>query len=434
MLYKSISNKVQKRGTVMLKSFTFRNCRSFKGKTTFSMAAEYPKMKDHPQFLRNVGCDKNPDWVLPVAAVYSSNAAGKSNLLKALKDLVNNVYGRGNLSNMPFILTDTEIDESFENTLVFFASGFEYEFHYEAEIDFIDVNIMKESLKRRAIGSNKDFEVVFVREGDKITDEGKILSGKQKEIIKQAAKSSADYLVVNSAGPMGISGISDLFNWCKSIIVNIRVRGYDGTNDTFNDIARDLEQNPELKRRMSDFIKKLSPPIKGVETAKNHRLSGEEYVLKVGFNYCDRQGEEKTMHLPMGITSNGTKKLIDLFPVLVDALDNGRALICDELDTMLHPHVFLRIVEMFNSKEDNPNNAQLIFAAHNTIVVNRENLRRDQINFVNINGVGESSVGRLADCVDENGNKVRMDASYDRLYLEGSFSSSSPYDFRDAKV
>ena len=53
----------------------------------------------------------------------------------------------------------------------------------------------------------------------------------------------------------------------------------------------------------------------------------------------------------------------------------------DNLDTKLHPFLTRKIISIFNSRRGNPNNAQLIFAPHDTNLLNNEILRRDQIWF-----------------------------------------------------
>lgn len=64
--------------------------------------------------------------------------------------------------------------------------------------------------------------------------------------------------------------------------------------------------------------------------------------------------------------SKGTQKFFSLIGPIIDALDKGEIVVADELDTKLHPNLLAKIVELFNSKEHNPNNAQLIFNTHDT--------------------------------------------------------------------
>jgi len=55
--------------------------------------------------------------------------------------------------------------------------------------------------------------------------------------------------------------------------------------------------------------------------------------------------------------SFGTRKFFALTGSVLDALENGNALVIDELDSKLHPNLVCKIVSLFNSKEKNPKNA-----------------------------------------------------------------------------
>ena len=66
---------------------------------------------------------------------------------------------------------------------------------------------------------------------------------------------------------------------------------------------------------------------------------------------------------------------------LLDALEKGHVFVVDDINSSLHPHTFNHIVAMFNDKEQNNKEAQLIFTTHETSVTEGENVRfgNDQI-------------------------------------------------------
>src|SRR5262249_21113921 len=88
---------------------------------------------------------------------------------------------------------------------------------------------------------------------------------------------------------------------------------------------------------------------------------------------------------PLKLESAGTRALIHIAPLIVDALRDGGLLCVDELEASLHPTLALNVVRLFNDAVHNPNNAQLVFATHDTnllgSVVGEPALRRDQIWF-----------------------------------------------------
>ena len=80
--------------------------------------------------------------------------------------------------------------------------------------------------------------------------------------------------------------------------------------------------------------------------------------------------------------SDGTRRLMSLAPAIESALRTGGILLVDELERELHPMLLKYIVAKFQSKNSNPNGAQIIFTTHNTELLNLELLRKDQIYFV----------------------------------------------------
>ena len=121
--------------------------------------------------------------------------------------------------------------------------------------------------------------------------------------------------------------------------------------------------------------------------------------------------------------SQGTQKFFELSGPIIDTL-KGRVLVIDELDAQIHPKLARAICEVFNSKELNPNNAQLIFIAHNTNILDKDLLRRDQIWFVEKDQYGASELFSLVEFKDpQNGKKVRNDASYEKSYLNGIYGA-----------
>ena len=66
-------------------------------------------------------------------------------------------------------------------------------------------------------------------------------------------------------------------------------------------------------------------------------------------------------------------------------MENGRTIVVDEIDNSLHPLFLEYLIQLFNSRENNPNKAQLIFNTHSVETLSLDLLRRDQIYFVEKN-------------------------------------------------
>ena len=113
--------------------------------------------------------------------------------------------------------------------------------------------------------------------------------------------------------------------------------------------------------------------------------------------------------------SDGTRKAFALSGPLLDVLENGKVMIIDELDARFHPIITQAIVQAFHDKDINTKNAQLIFATHDTNLLDNKFLRRDQIWFTEKNKYGASDLYSLVDF------KVRNDASFEKDYISGKY-------------
>lgn len=97
-------------------------------------------------------------------------------------------------------------------------------------------------------------------------------------------------------------------------------------------------------------------------------------------------------------------------------------MVVDELDASLHPLLTLAITRLFNSKQFNSNNAQLIFATHDTNLLHYGNYRRDQIYFVEKDQFGASDMYSLVEYKEE-GKTIRKDRSFEKDYIEGRYGA-----------
>ena len=100
----------------------------------------------------------------------------------------------------------------------------------------------------------------------------------------------------------------------------------------------------------------------------------------------------------------------------------GYSISLDELDSSLHPILTLAITKLFNSNENNPKNAQLIFTTHDTNLLSKGGFRRDQIYFVEKDNYEASHLYSLAE-FKEDGKKVRKDRSFEEDYIQGRYGA-----------
>ncbi|WP_199142117.1 AAA family ATPase, partial [Pedobacter sp. ASV12] len=117
--------------------------------------------------------------------------------------------------------------------------------------------------------------------------------------------------------------------------------------------------------------------------------------------------------------STGTKNLFALGGLIIDALEEGRTLVVDELEKNLHPNITRFLIQLFHHPELNKKNAQLIFATHDITQLSNDTFRRDQVWFTEKNERGESILFR---CSDLEG--VRLNTPLDKWYASGRFGAT----------
>ena len=142
-------------------------------------------------------------------------------------------------------------------------------------------------------------------------------------------------------------------------------------------------------------------------------------VVSSHVQYDDDGRETQTVSFPFESNeSEGTVKYFQLAYPIIDALDSGKRLVIDEIDSKMHPKLTSKIIELFNSKATNPHHAQLIFTIHDTNVLSARILRRDQVWFTQKDTYGATKLYSLADY------KVRNNASFEKEYLEGKYGGT----------
>jgi len=422
----------------MLKRFKFKNAYSFLGETELSMEANYG-MKDHVDFIRDVGKDGMNEYLLPVAAIFGANAGGKSNVIQALLDCAMNICGRStsveldsffpgrSLKNRTFALAKKPAS-SFEHELTLVLKGNEYSYRYVST----GREVISESLDHKQAGSNGKPNNILTRDTEKnhfVLNIDHIDNSDIKRFICDLSQKRKDILIANMMGSIGIEPFASISNWCGSVLFVTQISSEGERTNSLSRLAAWAEEDASHKKRLSEFISKFDEAIRYVDVkvsddqilletdkkASKSKTRTKQFQLQLAHN----ARENASALFPIHWESAGTRKLLELFLPLFNALEFGRPLVYDELDVMLHPLVFLRLVAMFNDPEDNPYNAQLVFAAHDTVVMTREHLRRDEIHIVDKNEFGESTICRFSDYEDQGGKKIRKDAQYNKLYFDG---------------
>jgi len=115
--------------------------------------------------------------------------------------------------------------------------------------------------------------------------------------------------------------------------------------------------------------------------------------------------------------SHGTQKLFAFAGPILETLKRGEILVIDELDARLHPLITKTIIELFNSNETNPHNAQLIFMTHDTNLLTNTIFRRDQIWFTEKDRQGATDLYSLVEY------NIKNEDSFESDYIKGRYGA-----------
>lgn len=172
---------------------------------------------------------------------------------------------------------------------------------------------------------------------------------------------------------------------------------------------------------ISVSVKEVDIPdelIQSLPLNDNTRLVSDGKGFNISLAHIKRGADgEKAVgkyFLDVAEESSGTQRMFQLAYPILDTLKNGNILYIDEFETHLHPLECQFIVELFNSKENNPNNAQLIVNTHNAPTLRQ--VGRDGARFVGKNSRDESIIGEAPKTVIREG-----DMQIDRKYLKNVF-------------
>ena len=115
--------------------------------------------------------------------------------------------------------------------------------------------------------------------------------------------------------------------------------------------------------------------------------------------------------------STGVKRLFQMICPIIDILNKGKILICDELETSLHESVIFQIVQLFQHYQKDKF-AQLIFSTHDTSLLDTDLFRRDQVWFTQLNEERATDLYSLVEI-----KNVRKTENLEKGYVSGKYGA-----------
>ncbi|MHB9316371.1 AAA family ATPase [Fusobacterium polymorphum] len=409
----------------MLLQFYFSNYRSFEGEGILDMRASGSnELSSH---IRNTLNEK----VLPVTAIYGANASGKSSVFEAFQFMTWCVleslsFSDDNKKNPYKLKVDSfkfsenrEKPSEFEINYIDKKEKKEKYYNYGFKID--NSGILEEYLAsntKTGVKRNEDYTYIFKRErNQKLYLDSSV--EKFRENLEISLKDKT--LLVSLGAKLNIDEFIRVRTWfINTEVINFSNSLYGALLE--NILPNNIIESEEVRKNLVSFINSFDDSIIDIEVEKISAIDENNKDNYRVFTIHKSDKGTSTARISMNEESSGTKKMFSLYQTLLDVLEKGGVFFADELDIKLHPLLMRNILLTFTDKEKNSNNAQLIFTTHNTIYMDMDLLRRDEIWFVEKDN-GVSKLYSLDDITNEKGEKVRKDSNYEKHYLLGNYGA-----------
>ncbi|MFD4348594.1 ATP/GTP-binding protein [Streptomyces coelicoflavus] len=424
----------------MLLNFRVANHRSIREELEWQLHPVYDVDRPH-----------GTSWqAVPVAGIFGANAAGKSNVVGALRYMAEMVNrsplmaeeGEG-VSRQPFLLDTVAPSECSWYGVDLLVRGVRHAYGFEVD----DESVRSEWLYAYPEGRKR---VVFERDGASFHVGSSLQrEAKAMQTVAEVTAPNALFLSMAARSRASVGALTGVYRWFRRDLV------FGQTNLVrsfryawlIRDLARRLGRTGE-PAHLRELLRTADLGIEdfrvetveedmyedGRPTSRPKTQSAQETKAQDAlFDMPSRRrrvrhelwlrhtGRNGSFELPLSAESSGTQAIVDYALLLEGLTTTGGTLVVDELDSSLHPRLSAFLVGLFQDPERNPHGAQLLFTSHDASLLGRsageDILKRDQIWFASKNGFGETSLYPLSDF------RPRSEENRERRYLSGSYGA-----------
>jgi uncharacterized protein len=378
----------------MIVEFKVRNFRSLRDEQTLSFVASNDHAHEATHCLET-GL-KNVPRLTRSAVIYGANASGKSNLIFALATMRNLVLHSTAMSEpvfaeqyTPFRLDRATAGEPMEFEVVALIDGVRYQYGVACDA----MRIRGEWLTVYKTGKGQAW---FDRKWDVAKGEydwapfSNYFTG-PKEVWKQATRPGA--LFLTTAVQLNNEQLKPLWDWFTSGVSVLTWPGAMGVGQTLQKL-----DDPAFKARALKLLRAADIHISDIEVEK-HPGQQVEFKLEPGkppefaardqeipvVKFWHRVEGEEPVAFDGRYESAGTQRLLSYIGPLLDAIETGKLLVIDEIDSSLHPMVVRFVLQLLHDPIVSQRGAQFWITTHDTSLLDTDLLRRDQIWFVDKN-------------------------------------------------
>lgn len=320
--------------------------------------------------------------ILKTAGIYGPNNVGKTCLVKCIRSikhtLLNEKHGlRAN------IFSDNEICE-LGVTFMLAGRKFVYDFKCDLDKDEYVYEYFAEIFKDH-YGNER--EECWLKK-DTVKEEYQCMDEELLSMISIVSKNNLLCCLIDSSKFKYLNEMKNiLVDFAEKIdIINMNNIPMKHTIDLMKD-------KNQLQAKVVEFIKNADLYMDDFEYVDMDKIviedskeeKPEEKVLDIPETIMEQirlVSTYKGIHVPsMIFDSTGTKKIAAIASYVIEALENGRILVVDELDSSIHFKLTRAIVAMFNNELNT--SAQMVFTVHDVNLMDcKKMFRKEQIWFV----------------------------------------------------
>lgn len=401
----------------MLYRFIVENFKSFKDRNEISFIPEVS--------LRHAAYRDSAIPVVRDAVIYGANAAGKSNVVKAI-DFVKKIVLTNKISSIVPGLA-YRLDEETKTKPSLFVVEMRIKeklYQFGIVLSFAQGIILQEWLKEYS-EENSRWESVYTRFWNKKDKSYKAQFNYPAETanvsryqtyqidIASSTKTLALYELASKkmVGDVFVDAVNDVFNWFNDLIIvfpssryNLLgrlVKNIESVNALYKKYFKifgidideiRLSEVPINYIPISDEIKEsIRQDLMDSDSESMAMIHGtdQDYLAKLSANRDLELLEVKFVHMQDQYEvefsqyeeSDGTQRLFDLIPMLGYIVDSDKVAIIDEIDRSLHCLLTREMFRYFLANTDN-RHSQLICTTHQVLLMDLKLLGRKEIWFV----------------------------------------------------
>lgn len=404
----------------MLLQFQCKNHRSIKDEITFSMLASSDDSHEE-KLIKNLG---EGNYISRCASLYGANGSGKTSIISAIlymKQLVVNSNSYQNESQMIRLPHKLAINSPTKYSINFEKNGIVYQYSFEYD----NKEILEESLYYWPNGKKA---MIFERTSEMLNNEPSFKFSTEFRKIGENCRGrlkSFKLLLSVAFTETNIEYVANAFNFFQNDLVIL----FSNEPSNWLQYSIDmLKKDVELRKIFLDFLHSIGSDILDLTLDTQIRTFSEKELLnfppevrpafanqKVRLDILNLK--YKDFDININDESEGIKKLFAMVCPLIDIIRNNKIFFCDEIENSLHSSIVLEIIRRFFNNEKST--AQLIFATHNTEILDLNIMRRDQIWFTELEKTDrKTDLYSLSDI-----KNVRKDEAVQKGYISGKYGA-----------